>query len=234
MHLPMIYTKSLVDSFGVSELFYPPQLILVFLCFPFNIFLHSVLLVSVYLSKTRGSRWVEGWMVKGGVRFSWGSRLMAINRATVMTICDKSLRGQSPQSRPAPKQTGYFKRKTPYPESALCHLFKRKKTWINCSPLTCLEAKATEFTFRVNTIDPRPTEICWLAWDQSLWNQFQKCQKTESAPKTVGRIKTVFMHVLFCTLPDGLLNCKLCQKTVETICWIPFQGGVCMPGHASL
>lgn len=56
MHLPMIYTKSLVDSFGVSELFYPPQLILVFLCFPFNIFLHSVLLVSVYLSKTRGSR----------------------------------------------------------------------------------------------------------------------------------------------------------------------------------
>lgn len=34
---------------------------------------------------------------KGGVRDSWDSLLMAINRLTVMTICDKSLGEESPK-----------------------------------------------------------------------------------------------------------------------------------------
>lgn len=42
---------------------------------------------------------------KGGVRDSWDSLLMAINRLTVMTICDKSLGEESPKGfQPQPRQ----------------------------------------------------------------------------------------------------------------------------------
>lgn len=46
---------------------------------------------------------------KGGVRDSWDSLLMAINRLTVMTICDKSLGEESPKGfQPQPRQVWGF------------------------------------------------------------------------------------------------------------------------------
>lgn len=73
----------------------------------------------VYLYKTRGGRWVEGYMEqrgrKGGVRDSWDSLLMAINRLTVMTICDKSLGEESPKGfQPQPRQVWGFAKITQF------------------------------------------------------------------------------------------------------------------------
>lgn len=52
---------------------------------------------------------------KGGVRDSWDSLLMAINRLTVMTICDKSLGEESPKGfQPQPRQVWGFAKITQF------------------------------------------------------------------------------------------------------------------------